>query len=313
MLLHFLLLFTGFFLLYFGAEILVKGSSNLALRYGIKKVIIASTLIAVGTSAPEFFITFISSFERTGDIGIGNIVGSNISNILLVLGLSIILGKITINPQLNRLDIPIMLFETVLLVPILKDLKVTRFEGGILLIPFIFYIISLFYIRKENGNLEKNSITTSSIKIALLVIGGILLLYIGAKISVKSGVQIAKYFGISPLVIGLSLIAVGSSLPELFTSIVASFKKEPDISFGNVVGSNIFNIGFAIGITGVIRPFSFESKNVSFNLNLLILTSILLATISFLSRKNKIPKIIGYIFTTSFFLYIIYLYKFLGG
>ncbi len=313
MLLQFFLLFFGFFLLYIGAEVLVRGSSSLALIYGIKKLIIASTLIAVGTSAPEFFITFISSFDKTGDIGIGNIIGSNISNILLVFGLAIIFGKISVNSQLNKLDIPIMLIETLLLLPIIKDYRITRFEGFLLLIPFIIYILFLIFLRKEKSNIHLETKKESRIKLVILVLLGIFLLYFGAKVSIKSGIKIANFFGISPLIIGLSLIAVGSSLPELFTSLVASIKKEPDISFGNVVGSNIFNIGFAIGITAIVKPFSFTDKFVSQNLYCLLVVSFLLSILTFFNRNKNFPKIIGIFFNLSFFSYIFYLYFFVKG
>lgn len=313
MLLQFLLLLFGFGLLYIGAEVLVRGSSSLALMYGIKKLIIASTLIAVGTSAPEFFITFISSFDKTGDIGIGNIIGSNISNILLVFGLAIIFGKISVNSQLNKLDIPIMLIETILLFPIISDHKITRFEGIVLLIPFLIYILFLIFLRKENITDLVNEKKEPILKLIFFAVLGIFLLYFGAKVSIKSGIKIAGYFGISPLIIGLSLIAVGSSLPELFTSIVASIKKEPDISFGNVVGSNIFNIGFAIGITAIVKPFSFGDSLAYQNLYFLLGVSLILSVLTLINRKREFPKIVGILFNVAFFAYIFYLYTFMKG
>jgi cation:H+ antiporter len=252
----------GFLLLYFGAEWLVKGSSSLARGLGITPVVIGLTVVAFGTSAPELVVSLISSIKGQSMIAVGNVVGSNICNIALVLGLAAIFQPIKCNPSVIQRDIPIMLAISLYLSVLTWNSILGRLEGATLLIGIILYTV-FNYTLAQKGNidaaeieseLEEIGFIASRPKQIALILLGIAGVVGGAQIVVDNAVQIMKILGVSEKFIGLTIVAFGTSLPELAASVVAAIRGEMDISIGNLVGSNVFNIMSVLGLTALVRP-----------------------------------------------------------
>ena len=257
----------GFAMLYYCAEWLVKGSSSLARGLGITPLVIGLTVVAFGTSAPELVVSIISSIEGKSMIAVGNVVGSNICNIALVLGLAAIFQPITCHRTVVRRDIPIMLGVSVYLMILSLNSNLGRFEGASLLAGLIAYTIMNYYISMKEGeqescgdivipewSQEEIAYIASRRKQIFLIVVGIIGVVIGAQFVVDSAVAIMQTLGVSEKFIGLTIVAFGTSLPELATSVVAALRKEMDISIGNLVGSNVFNILSVLGAASLIRP-----------------------------------------------------------
>ncbi|MFO7838249.1 MAG: calcium/sodium antiporter [Desulfosalsimonadaceae bacterium] len=265
MIVHLFWLAAGFGLLYYGAQWLVKGSANLARSLGISAVVIGLTVVAFGTSSPELVVSVISSIQDKSMIAVGNVVGSNICNIALVLGASATLMPIVANRSVIRRDIPLMLAISVYLLLLSLDSHISRIEGASLFAGIILYTIFNYYIsakEKKAGTAlpdpaaatEEIAVIESRLHQILLVTAGIAGVVIGAEKMIDAAVAIMKNFGVSEKFIGLTIVALGTSLPELATSVVAAAKKQMDISIGNLVGSNVFNILSVIGAAGIVRP-----------------------------------------------------------
>jgi cation:H+ antiporter len=254
----------GFVLLYFGAEWLVKGSSSLARSLGVSPIVIGLTVVAFGTSAPELVVSLISSIQGKSMIAVGNVVGSNICNIALVLGLSAVFNPIKSDPSVVRRDIPIMLAISVYLLLLTFNSKLSRIEGATLFAGIILYTFMNYYLaKKEPGEateveaeLAEIGFIDSRPKQMLLIAAGIVGVVGGAQIVVDNAVKIMAILGVSEKFIGLTIVAFGTSLPELATSVVAAMRGEMDISIGNLVGSNVFNIMSVLGIASMVRPIS---------------------------------------------------------
>ncbi len=280
-----ILLIVGFVMLYYGAEWLVKGSANLARSLGISPIVIGLTVVAFGTSAPELVVSVISSLAGKSMIAVGNVVGSNICNIALVLGASAFLVPLKADKSVIKRDIPLMLAISLYLLFITLDSSISRFEGATLFAGVIAYTIFNYYISAKESKLavsgmsagagaagfdeyehaaelydesaqeiEDIGIVDSRGKQILLIIAGIACVVIGAQVLIDAAVIIMKSFGVSEKFIGLTIVALGTSLPELATSVVAALRKEMDISIGNLIGSNVFNILSVIGMAGMVRP-----------------------------------------------------------
>ena len=268
MLLYIALCILGFVLLYFGAEWLVKGSSSLARSLGVTPIVIGLTVVAFGTSAPELVVSLISSIKGKSMIAVGNVVGSNICNIALVLGLSALLNPIKSDPSVIRRDIPIMLGISLYLLVLSINNTLGRIEGATLFAGIIAYTFFNYYLaKKENqkagsgemaaaivSELEEIGYIASRSKQILLVLIGIVGVVGGAQMVVESAVFIMTELGVSEKFIGLTIVAFGTSLPELATSVVAAMRGEMDISIGNLVGSNVFNIMSVLGAASLVRP-----------------------------------------------------------
>ena len=255
-------LLAGLVLLYFGAEGLVRGSGSLALRLGLSPLVVGLTVVAFGTSSPELMVSLKAALAGQSDISVGNVVGSNICNIGLILGLCALISPIAANSQIVRIDIPIMLGITALALALIADGHLGRVEGIILcsiLVAYIFFSIHLARrqpadaLGAEFGEEVKISKRGLAIDI-LMVLGGLALLAFGARFLVDGAVIIARTYGWSEALIGLTIVAIGTSLPELATSLLAAVKKESDIAVGNLVGSNIFNLVGILGITAIVHP-----------------------------------------------------------
>ncbi len=262
-----LLCIIGFVLLYYGAEWLVKGSSSLARSLGVTPVVIGLTVVAFGTSAPELVVSLISSIQGKSMIAVGNVVGSNICNIALVLGLSALFQPLTSHRSVVKRDIPIMLGISLYLLILSFNDRLGRIEGATLFAGIILYTYLNYYIAKKEAQrgrqeaigdyiseLEEIGYVASRSKQVLLILVGIIGVVAGAQIVVTSAVKIMILLGVSEKFIGLTIVAFGTSLPELATSVVAALRKEMDISIGNLVGSNVFNILSVLGVASLVRP-----------------------------------------------------------
>jgi cation:H+ antiporter len=262
MILYIALCLVGFVLLYFGAEWLVKGSSSLARSLGVTPIVIGLTVVAFGTSAPELVVSLISSIKGKSMIAVGNVIGSNICNIALVLGLAAIFQPIKSDPSVIRRDIPIMLAISLYLLLLTMNSTLGRIEGATLFVGIILYTFFNYYLAKKEtkeaaeieAELEDIGFIASRPKQILLILIGIVGVVGGAQIVVENAVLIMKILGVSEKFIGLTIVAFGTSLPELATSVVAAIRKEMDISIGNLVGSNVFNIMSVLGAASLVRP-----------------------------------------------------------
>jgi len=258
----FLFLSGGIFGLYLGAEGLVRGSVALALQLGLSRLVIGLTVVAFGTSTPELVVSVKAALDGLYGISLGNVAGSNICNIALILGISAVIQPLRIDAQVVRLQIPIMILISILLTVLLLDGRIGRFEGACLFLGILAYTgTSLYLARKNDSRLDRDppgpaiDAPAGRIWVSLLfVAGGLGLLMAGAQSFLTGAVSLARNLGVSEAFIGLTIVALGTSLPELATSMMAALKKEGDIAVGNVVGSNIFNILCILGVTSLVHP-----------------------------------------------------------
>lgn len=260
MLIELVLLVIGFVMLIKGADIFVEGAAGIAAKFGIPQLVIGLTIVAMGTSAPEAAVSIAAAFKGTADITIGNVVGSNIMNILVILGVTALIVAVAVQQSTVRYEIPFVILVTiVLLVMGALDGKIGRLDGVILWALFIVYLIYLFLMAKHGREEEETQMDAPVWKLLLFVVIGAALIVIGADVSVDAASEIARVIGLSERFIGLTIVALGTSLPELCTSVVAARKGNADLAIGNIVGSNIFNILFVVGTTALIIPVPFNS------------------------------------------------------
>jgi cation:H+ antiporter len=298
-------LLAGLALLYFGAEGLVRGSSSMALRLGVSPLLVGLTVVAFGTSAPELVVSLKAAAMGQGDISVGNVVGSNICNIGLILAFSALIIPIKVASQIVRVDTPIMIGVTVLAWALLYDGSLSRAEGIALFVLLFAYIVFSIVVAKKQPTDPLAAEFTEEIKTSkrgvlidvLMVAGGLVMLVFGARFLVDSAIEIARTAGLSEAVIGLTIVAVGTSLPEFATSLVAALKKEADIAVGNVVGSNIFNILGILGISAAITPLSSAGITV-IDLGVMMLFALVLWVFSRtgyrLTRGEGLLMVVGY-------------------
>lgn len=251
-----ILLSVGFYMLVKGADCFVDGAAGIATKFKIPQLVIGLTIVAMGTSAPEAAVSITAALKGNADITIGNIVGSNILNVLIILGISSLITPIAVAKSTVRIEIPFMIAISVLLLGLGYDGSIGLFEGIIFLGLFVLYLSYLFVMSKkdESEDLEKQ---ISMSKAFVWTVVGLVLIILGSKLTVDAATKIAKVLGLSERFIGLTIVALGTSLPELFTSVSAARKGNADIAIGNIVGSNIFNILFVIGLSSVIIPVPF--------------------------------------------------------
>ena len=317
MFLQILLLIIGFIFLVKGSDWFVDGAANIASSFGIPQLIIGLTIVAMGTSAPEAAVSITAAFNGNADITIGNIVGSNILNVLIILGLSAIVYPLTVTKNTMLIDIPVTISVTILIFLFGLDGIITRIDGIILLVIFSSYIAFLIWsTKKEKKSLQLNQEQSTNndsdnsnepkisiIKTIFLTIIGLGLVILGSNFVVKSATFIARFFGWSERFIGLTIVALGTSLPELFTSVMAAFKKNCDIAIGNIIGSNLFNILFVVGLSSLIIPVPFSE---AFRIDTLIALASLIALILFCLPKKRLSRFGGILFLISYILYFIF-------
>ncbi len=315
MLVYFLFV-AGFYILIKGADLLVDGSSSLARRFNVSDLVIGLTVVAFGTSTPELFVNIIASINGNTGIAIGNVIGSNIANILLILGLSSLVYPIRVTKGTVWKEIPFSLLSVIALgimvngqyINNMGQNSLERSDGLLLLLFFIIFIYYTFSIASKIDDVSGKICVTeySVLRSCLMVILGLICLTIGAKWIVDGAVHIAAFFGMSESLIGLTIVAVGTSLPELATSVAAAYKKNVDIAVGNVVGSNIFNILFVLGVSSLIKPLPFAgSSNV--DIAVVIFASLLLFFSMFTGKRHTLDRWQGCLFLVSYAVYVAFL------
>lgn len=316
MILTYLLFFIGFALLIKGADLLVDGASSLAKRLGISALVIGLTIVAFGTSAPELIVNILASINGNTDIAIGNILGSNSANILLILGISAVIYPLAVKKGTVWKEIPFAFLAVIVLAFMTNDAWIdnspfsalTRIDGFILISFFIIFLYYVFGISKaESADIVETTPRTYSLwRSSLMISGGLLGLVIGGKWIVDGAVSFATSLGVSEALIGLTVVAVGTSLPELATSAVAAYKKDADIAVGNIVGSNIFNIFWILGVSAIIRPLPFSPMLAS-DVFVTVLATVLLFIFLFVGKRHIIERWQGVCFITLYVGYVVYL------
>ena len=306
-------LLLGIIGLYFGAEWLVGGSSKLALKVGVSPLVIGLTVVALGTSAPELAVCLRLNFEGRPDAAIGNIVGSNICNILLILGFSSLIRPLKVHRQIIRKELPILLIVSFALILMLINQEVAKWEGVVLCAGIVIYILSSFKGANNNNESVGEDLSLADVSVedrrhsktfllVLLLLSGLILLVLGASFFEKGGIGLAKSFGVSEAVIGLTLLAFGTSLPELATSLVACIKNEGDIIAGNAIGSSIFNILAILGITAMFKPLLVNDINL---IDYSIMIGVVILCWLFVFKKMNLNRIKGGLFLCLYAGYII--------
>ncbi|HET6408905.1 MAG TPA: calcium/sodium antiporter [Chthoniobacteraceae bacterium] len=293
MLLPSLYVLIGLVVLFFGGEGLVRGSSRLALKLGLTPLVVGLIVVAFGTSAPELVVSINAALDGRGDIAIGNVLGSNILNIGFIIGLTALIYPLKVDLQILRLDLPVMVGVSAIATLVLHNRFVSRLEGALLVAGLVFYIVFTVYLTRkikpspavqeefvESLPTPKGSIMAD---IGLIVIG-LAMLVVGSQFLVEGAVSLARGFGVSEAIIGLTVVAVGTSMPELAAGLIAVLKKEPDIALGNVIGSNIFNILGIMGGAALIKPLAGAGIKMT-DLAVMMGFALLLAPLLFTSRK----------------------------
>lgn len=314
------LLLAGLVLLVGGAELLVRGATRLSLALGISPLVIGLTVVAYGTSAPEVAVTLQAGFGGDTDLALGNVIGSNIANILLVLGLAALVAPLIVRSQLVRFDVPIMIGASILLLVLALDGTIGRLESGILASGAVIYSIVVLYIGTRQGSVpidlpdpEEEGVLVERHRYRGLarhfvyVIAGLGCLVLGSRWLVDGAIEIASALGISQMVIGLTVVAVGTSLPEIATSILAALKGERDLAVGNAVGSNIFNIFLVLGVAGFIVPVDIPVPTSALNFDLLVMLAVAVACMPIFFTGGEIARWEGGLFLGYFVAYTAYL------
>jgi cation:H+ antiporter len=307
--LDYLLLILGLAVLIFGGDLLVKGASGIALKLNMDPMVVGLTVVSLGTSAPELVVSIKSALNGNPDIAMGNVVGSNIANLGLVLAITAIVFPIAVNRKVLRIDWPVMVFFAALAFIFGLDNLITRFEGGVLLVTLVVYIYKLLQRGKshpDNGDIEidTDAEKESMMKLILLLFGGMVALYLGSEWFLGGAIDIGRSFNLSESVIGVTIVAFGTSAPELAASVIAAYRKETDIALGNLLGSNIFNIGAVLGTTSIISPLVIDAKIM--NIDILWMLGIAVILFPLMVFKKKLSLLSGIIL---FSLYCIFIYS----
>ena len=313
----FILLIVGLVLILLGADALVNGASAVARKYGISEFVVGLTIVGIGTSAPEL-ISAISAINGSSDIAIGNVVGSNISNVFMILGITAIIAPISLTKSNLKYDLPIALGVSLLLFVLAYDSiflgkefnVISRWDGLILIAMFVLFMIYSF---KSPASSEQNGESAESengkvniVKSVLLIVCGLVGLVLGGRLFVNSGSDIARGFGVSDAFIGITVMAVGTSLPELAASVNAAIKKKGQMALGNVIGSNIFNILLILGTSSIIRPLTLGGITM-IDMGMMILTTVMIMLSALLISKKEIKRGVGALFFMIYVAYIVYL------
>ena len=314
-----LLLFVGgLLLLVGGAEVFIRGSVRLAAAFGVSPLVIGLTIVGFGTSTPELAVSIQSGFAGQTDIALGNVVGSNILNVLFILGITAIILPLSVSQQLIRLDVPILIGVSVLLLVFGLDGKLTPLEGGALVFGGIVYTAFLVVqSRKENQEVQDEYAREFSPPTqwspregalnALLILGGLASLVLGSRWLVTSAIAFAQALGVSELVIGLTIVAVGTSLPEIATSVIAGIRGEMDIAVGNIIGSSIFNILAVLGISSMVVPGGIPISPAALRFDIPIMVAVAVACLPIFFTGNLIARWEGMMFLAYYVAYTVYL------
>lgn len=295
----------GFFLLVKGADWFVDGASGLARKLGIPQLVIGLTIVAMGTSLPEAAVSISAALRGNAGITIGNIVGSNILNILIILGVTALIATLKVADSTVRYEIPFMIVATFVLLWLgYTGGQVTWLEGVILWVLFLLYLRYLYMMAKKGKEEEREAEQLSTAKIIGLILAGVVMIAAGSNFAVEGASNLAKALGISQRFIGLTIVAFGTSLPELVTSVSAARKHNADIAIGNIMGSNIFNILFIVGTTALITPVTFAS---GFVVDTLIAAAVGILLFVCVARTKELRKKAGIVMLLAYILYFLYL------
>jgi len=316
MLISVALIAVGFVLLIKGADFLVEGSSTIAKKFHIPEIIIGLTIVSIGTSMPELFVSVTSALDGHSDMALGNVIGSNIANMLLILGLSAIINSIAFKRETRLIEIPICLAVSIIFM-ILCNIgqDVSRTDAIILVVLFILFIGYTIVMSKkgeefdkEEGETEEKDLQVydkfSTLKNIISIIIGVVALKFGGDLTVNNSVKIAQMFNLSEKLISVTILAVGTSLPELVTSVSAAIKGKSDIAIGNIIGSNIFNMLFIIGTSALIKPMTY-SLSYNKDLIIVIIATLILALFPVIPPKNKMSRMNGIVYLVLYIGYLV--------
>ena len=298
-----------------GADILVRGAARLARSLGVSSLVIGLTIVAFGTSAPELFISVLSLLKGQADISVGNVVGSNIANILLILGSSALVAPLVVSGQLVRLDVPIMIGASFLVFLLSLNGKLGRWEGAFLITALVLYTVILMHLQKrqadsEDGDKPKVNVTRNPLKALIqvaMIVAGLALLIWGAERLVDAATNIARSLGISELVIGLTIVAGGTSLPEFATSLIAALRGARDIAIGNVVGSCILNLLMVLGAAGLVAPDGIEFNPAIISFDIPVMMAVSVACLPIFFSDHLIARWEGALFLSYYVVYMVFL------
>jgi len=309
-----ILLVVGLVLLVIGADLLVKGAARLAGSFGIPALVIGLTVVAFGTSAPELAVSVKAAYAGQAELAIANVVGSNIFNVLFILGIAAMISPLIISRQLIRQDVPIMVLVSLAALLMTLDGQISRLEAAVLFVGLLGYTWFLFRQGKAKGadtaDAEVEAMlksTTPAWQNILLVVGGLILLVLGARWLVESAIEIARAWGVNEAVIGLTIVAAGTSLPEVVTSIVATIRGERDIAVGNVVGSNIFNILCVLGLSGLVSPLPLLAGDQMAQIDIPVMLGVALLCVPLFFIGSVLNRIEGLLFLLLYVAYTWYL------
>lgn len=304
----------GFIILIKGAQYLVDGASSLARKLSVSEIAIGLTVISFGTSAPELSINVLAALAKDDEIIFGNIIGSNLMNILLVLGVASAIYPLTVKKNTIWKEIPFSILAIFIFMILANDKIInkipentlTRSDGIMLLMFFMLFLLYVFKMPRDNNDIKPTIHVRSPLKTAVFIIGGMIGLTVGGMLVEKNAIKLAVLLGISHKMIGLTLVAGGTSLPELVTSVVAAFRKQMDMALGNVIGSNIFNLFFILGVSAFISPLEYDSV-LNIDTGILAVCSVFLFSILWLRKKNKVERWMGILFIMIYVSYFYYL------
>ncbi len=314
MIIETLLILVGFVLLIKGADFLVDGSAAIAKKFHIPEIVIGLTIVSIGTSMPELFVSITSALDGHADLALGNVIGSNLCNLLFILGISTMIRSVKFQRETRIIEIPMMLAVTVIFMLMSNmGMGIDRLDGIILIILFIAFILYTIYMAKKGEQFDKveevkeptkkDEKKFNLLKSILSIVLGIVGLKIGGDFVVDNAITIAGFFNISEKIISLTIVAIGTSLPELVTSVTAAIKGDSDIAIGNILGSNIFNILLILGVSSVIQPIVYNS-GYNLQMGILVIATLILGIFPYVGKKNEMTRSNGLVY---FILYLIYM------
>ncbi len=316
MVLYVFLFFVGLLVLYLGAEGLVQGASSIALQYGIRPVIVGLTVVALGTSMPEFLVNFFALLSGESTLAIGNIIGSNISNVALILGVCAVTLPLTINPQVLKREYPVMLAVMVLFYVCALDGVIGTLDGILMVVILLSLGVYVFFdaqrtstatiLESMEGELEAADPELSMLAKGIYVFGGMGGLALGAHLMVDNAVSIADLMGIDHVVVGLTVVAIGTSLPELAASMVGTLKQESEMTVGNVMGSNLLNVLFVVGTLSIADPIAVEAETIRLHFPIMLVFCALIVPLTW--SDHQISRLEGAFLVVSFIGFMVFLY-----
>ena len=303
------LLIFGLTVLVIGGNLLLKAAVSISLRFGIPKLLIGMTVVSLATSAPELIVSIKSALKGSPDLAISNVLGSNIANLGLVLGITIVFSPINISKSIYKKEWPIMMFSAVYFLIVVLDGVISKTEGGILVCFLVMTISALIKLRdKDEVELENDS-EDSFLKSLLILFFGGLFLYFGSEWFIDGAIMLANSFGISERIIGITVVSVGTSIPELVTSLVAVLNKEKSISLGNLLGSNIFNVFAVLGITSIVTPLTVIDQNIiDYDIYIMLFFAAIILPLIFFPKKLVLGRKEGIIILLFYTVYIYQLF-----